>query len=116
MLESRQLVTAALSALSERNCQNPALFSVAEHVGYTDFIIVGTGRSSRQIRAMADEVERVLRELGEKLIGVEGKEGGEWILVDFGALVVHLFLEETRDYYQMDTLWAPFLVPSESLQ
>ncbi len=116
MKESFDLAKGALEALLDRNCQEPAVFDVGTFVGYTDYIVVGTGRSSRQLKSLADEVESRVRSLGGKVLGVEGREQGDWILVDCGDLVVHLFQEESRHYYKMDELWATYRVADETLR
>jgi len=116
MVESVHLVKGALDALLDRNCQDPSVFKVGSFVGYTDYIIVATGRSSRQIKSLADEVESRIRSLGGKIIGVEGREAGDWVLLDCGSLVLHLFVEASREYYKMDELWSSYKVAPEALK
>lgn len=71
----------------------------------TDFFMVCSGESNRQVQAIADEVLTKLREKGVKPIGVEGYKTAKWILLDFSDIVVHVFHEETRKYYEIERLW-----------
>lgn len=71
----------------------------------TDFVMVCSGDSSRQTQAIADEVLAKLREKGVRPIGIEGYETAKWILLDFSDIVVHVFHEETRKYYEIERLW-----------
>jgi ribosome-associated protein len=71
-----------------------------------DYFVVTTGTSKRQMRAIADEVSRVFKSQGDQPLGVEGREGGTWILQDFGDIVLHIFTPETRQMYDLEHLWA----------
>jgi len=68
--------------------------------------VIASGTSDRQVRTIADEIERVLAERGGKAIRREGRADGRWILIDFGDLVVHVFTTEERDYYELERLWS----------
>ncbi|VAX37582.1 Ribosomal silencing factor RsfA [hydrothermal vent metagenome] len=72
-----------------------------------DFFVITTGNVRRQLHAIADEVDRVLQERGSKRIGLEGYRGeGNWVLQDYGDIVLHVFTEETRKLYDLENLWA----------
>src|SRR5262245_59910519 len=70
-----------------------------------DFFVIASGTSRRQIHAMADEIDRALGQLGEKKIGIEGYNESHWVLLDYGDIVVHLFDDNTRRYYDLENLW-----------
>jgi ribosome-associated protein len=70
-----------------------------------DFFVIASGTSRRQIHAMADEIDRALAQLGEKRIGIEGYNESHWVLLDYGDIVVHLFDDNTRRYYDLENLW-----------
>jgi ribosome-associated protein len=70
-----------------------------------DFFVIASGTSRRQIHAMADEIDRALTQLGDRRIGIEGYNESHWVLLDYGDLVVHLFDDETRRYYDLENLW-----------
>lgn len=70
-----------------------------------DFFVIGTGTSDRQMRAAADHIETMARVLGEKPYVVDGYEQGQWIIVDYVDVVIHLFNEELRLFYDLDSMW-----------
>ncbi len=71
----------------------------------TDFMIVASGRSARQVRALTDKVLEAARAEGAAVVGVEGETQAEWVLVDLGGVVVHLMQPDARDFYQLEKLW-----------
>jgi len=71
-----------------------------------DYFVVTTGTSRRQIRAISEEVDRVMKEHGSQKIGIEGYDIGSWVLQDYGDIVVHVFTPETRALYDLEHLWA----------
>ncbi|MEM7465459.1 MAG: ribosome silencing factor [Pseudomonadota bacterium] len=78
---------------------------VAEMTTITDFMIIASGSSNRQVRALTERVVDAARENGVKPRGREGEENGEWVLVDFGDVVLHLMQPATREFYQLEKLW-----------
>ena len=68
-------------------------------------IVIATGDSNRQVRALARSVEDKVREAGGEVLGVEGQDGGEWVLVDLGDIVVHVMQPTTRRHYDLESLW-----------
>jgi ribosome-associated protein len=80
---------------------------VSDLLVVTDIFVIATGASSRQVKTLVAEVERVLKEdLGRRPLRREGVEHGKWVLLDLGDVVVHAFDRETRDYYSLELLWA----------
>jgi ribosome-associated protein len=74
---------------------------------YADYFVVASGESDRQVTAMAEHVQVKLKEQeGLRTIGTEGTETGQWVLLDFGEVVAHLFFTETRSFYDLEGLWA----------
>lgn len=104
-------VRGALSALEEHKGQSLVVLDMRAVSGFTDFMVLATGRSEPQVQALADAVEEKLREMGEKPRHVEGRSEAHWILLDYLDLIVHVFTPETRDFYQLEKLWrdAPML-------
>ena len=70
-----------------------------------DFFIIVSGTSERHVKGIADKVQQTLQQFGETPLSVSGYEGGEWVLIDYGDLVVHVFYEPMRQYYGLDELW-----------
>ena len=70
-----------------------------------DYFVICTATSTTQVKALADECERVMKENGEEPHHIEGHRGGTWVLLDFSSVVVHLFMEEAREFYDLERLW-----------
>ena len=71
----------------------------------TDYMVIASGRSSRQVKALTARVVEAARDRGVKPIGIEGETTGEWVLIDFGDVIVHTMQPETRAFYQLEKLW-----------
>jgi ribosome-associated protein len=76
-----------------------------EHTSFTDFFIICTAANSRQAQAISDEVSAELKQAGHLPLNVEGYKNAEWVLVDFGDFIVHVFQEKTRTFYDLERLW-----------
>jgi ribosome-associated protein len=98
---------ACLSArlADDKKAADILVLEVREIFGVADYFVICTCHSRPQARAVADEIEDRLEEEGFYRLGTEGREDASWILLDFGGVVVHVFLQEKRDYYQMEVLW-----------
>jgi len=80
---------------------------VAELLVVTDYFVICTGRTDRQVKTIADEVEDRIREVaGVKPMGREGADEGRWVLLDFGDVVLHVFQPAERDFYRLEKLWS----------
>jgi len=111
--ESRSALTAAegiadkaAQAALEKKAEDVRIIDLRDRGSYTDFLLVVSGQSDKQLDAIAGEVEKALKLAGQKLIGSEGQSGGRWVLLDFGDLVVHIFHQEERGHYDLEGLWA----------
>jgi ribosome-associated protein len=71
-----------------------------------DKVVICTARSNKNAQAIADELEEKLGKIGEKKLGLEGYNDGDWILMDYDDIIVHIFLRETREYYKLEQLWS----------
>ena len=71
-----------------------------------DFFVIATGASRRQIHAIAEDVDAALRGVGDSRMGIEGYEASKWVVQDYGDVAVHVFDQDTRDYYGLEDLWA----------
>ena len=90
----------------EKKAFSPRIFDVAKLFGYTDFVVILSGRSDRQVRAIADHVSSTLKTEDKVFpIGIEGEDVGQWVLMDYGDVVVHLFNGPVREYYELDGLF-----------
>ena len=96
----------AAAAALEKKAGDVVLIDLRKHSSYADFLVVCSGTNDRQLEAIAEGVEKSLRESGETPIGTEGARGGRWVLLDFGDVVVHVFAEDERAYYDLEGLWS----------
>ena len=103
---SRLLSNHILSILDEHSAQDTTEIDVRGKSSVTDYMIVTSGRSNRHVGALADYVLRSLKELGHKDLGVEGLEGCDWVLIDAGDVIVHLFRPEVRVFYNIEKIWS----------
>ncbi len=105
--EAIEAATAAASAISDKKGLDIVLLDMSELLVITDVFVIATGTSTPHVRALSDEVEGQLKtKLGRQPLRREGREYSRWILLDYGEMVVHLFDHETRDYYELERLWA----------
>ncbi len=104
-LTTEQLAALARSALEEIKGQEIICLPVSELTTMTDYMLIATGTSSTHVKALADELIRQAKKAGVRIQGVEGQEQAEWVLVDLGAVVVHIMLAATRRLYNLEDLW-----------
>ena len=98
-------VRAAVDAAQEKQAAEVVLLDLAGLGAFTDYFIICTGFSARQVEAICDEIEKRLEQSGLRLLHREGRPGGEWMLLDFGSLIVHVFTEYARRFYDLERLW-----------
>ncbi len=104
--ESRAFAIFVADALSEKKGSDVTILEVGPIVGYTEYFVVCNGRSDRLVKALADHVCRHSREqLKRHTLSTEGTERGQWALLDFGDIVVHIFRDQERVFYDLDGLW-----------
>jgi ribosome-associated protein len=104
--KARKLALGVASVGLEHSALNVEIIDVRGKVDYADYVVVMSGRSDRQVSALARHIEGELeKKLGERCLGVEGLPTASWLLMDFGDVVVHIFHEDTRGYYDLETLW-----------
>jgi ribosome-associated protein len=98
-------VRAAIDAAQEKQAADVVLLDLQGLGAFTDYFIICTGFSARQVEAICDETEKRLKEMGARLLHREGKSGGDWMLLDFGSLIMHVFTEHARRFYDLERLW-----------
>jgi len=104
--DSQRTAVAAARAALEKKAEDVVVLDLRGVSGYTDFLVIGSGGSDRQLEAIAESVEKELTARGHRVIGSEGQRGGRWVLLDFGDVVVHVFHGEERAHYDLEGLWA----------
>lgn len=105
-MNSEQLSTLVIDALDDVKAQNIVKLDVRDMTSVTDFMIVASGTSSRHVKALVDNVAEKAKEAGCRPIGVEGEEGGEWVLLDLQDALVHVMLPKVRQFYNLEKLWS----------
>jgi ribosome-associated protein len=100
--KARLIVEAAL----ERKADNPVALDVREVSSLADTFVMLSGGSDRQVRAIADFIDRTLKNRGDKPIGIEGLEEGRWVLMDCNDVIVHVFAPGVREHYDLERLWS----------
>jgi ribosome-associated protein len=103
--EAREFARAAAKIADSRHCTDIVVLDLRGLSPATDYFVIATGTSDRQMRTVADEISEAARGLGFKRFGRAGYEQARWILLDFIDVVVHLFDSEYRDYYDLELLW-----------
>ncbi len=102
-----QWVKVAARAASSKKADDPVVLDVGAVLAITDYFVIVSGSNTRQVRTIADAVEEeVKRDGGPSPIRVEGLDDLKWVLLDYGDFVVHVFLDETRKYYELERLWS----------
>lgn len=98
----------ALAALEDLKARDVVVLDVQNSSSVTDYMIIASGTSSRQVVALAQHLQETLKQQGIHALSVEGQSAGEWVLVDLGDLVVHIMLPQTREFYDLERLWGEF--------
>ena len=102
-----QLQQVAVAALEDIKARDITTFDVRKQTSLYDTLVIASADSNRQVKALANHVRDKLKEAGATILGVEGAETGEWVLVDAGDIVVHVMQPAVRAYYNLEELWAP---------
>jgi len=97
----------AVAALEDIKARDITIFDVRKQTSLYDTLVIASADSTRQVKALAHHVRDKLKDAGATIMGVEGEEGGEWVLVDAGDIVVHVMQPAVRAYYNLEELWAP---------
>ncbi len=103
--EAREIAVAIAVAAIEKKASGLEVIDVAGKVDYADFLVLMSGRSDRHVAALANGIEEALRKRSKRALAVEGLPHANWVLMDFGDVVVHVFQDDARATYDIDGLW-----------
>jgi ribosome-associated protein len=106
MLTTEEKTKAVVAALEDVKAQNITVINTSKLSSMFECMIIASANSTRQTKALADNVVVKLKERGEEILGREGEDSGEWILVDLGEVLVHIMQPAIRDYYNLEELWS----------
>lgn len=104
-MNSETLKQIAVAALEDIKARDIVVMNVAKLTSIAEYMIVASGESARQTKALARNVAEKVKAAGGEVLGVEGEENGEWILVDLGGVIVHVMHPAVREYYNLEELW-----------
>ena len=104
-MDIRTKQRAVVEALEDIKGKDIVVYNTARMPSMFERVVIATGDSNRQVKALADNVQERLRSLGSRVYGVEGEKGGEWVLVDLGDVVVHIMHPTVRDFYNLEEIW-----------
>jgi len=110
-MQAEQIKDLAVDALDDLKAKDIQALDVTELTDVMDYLVICTGTSNRHVKSLADNVEVTGKQQGLMPIGVEGRESADWVLVDFGDVVVHVMTAETRQFYDLERLWSGELPP-----
>jgi ribosome-associated protein len=98
-------IVLALAAAEDKKALNPIVLDLQPVANFTDYFLIVSGTNSRQVQAIADEVADRLKKAGTRAARIEGYNSAEWILLDYGDFIVHVFDEKSRGFYDLERLW-----------
>lgn len=102
---ARDAAVAAARAAEDKKAFDIRVLEVSKLIVITDFFVICSGQTERQVRTIVEAVDEALRDLGYRVMRREGERDGRWVLLDFGDVVVHVFVAEERAYYELERLW-----------
>lgn len=105
-MNSEELCALVVAALDDIKAQDVVTLDVRDMTSVTDYMIVASGTSNRHVKALVDNVAEKAREAGHRAIGIEGEQGGEWVLLDLQDVLVHVMLPKVREFYNLEKLWS----------
>ena len=105
-MNSEQLSDLVIEALDDIKAKDVIRLDVRDMTTVTDYMIVASGTSNRHVKALVDNVTEKAKEAGHRPIGVEGEDGGEWVLLDLQDTLVHVMLPKVREFYNLEKLWS----------
>ena len=117
MMNAKEAAIIAAKALDDKKAMNLMMLEVKGVTTLAEYMIIATGTSDTHLRALCDEVEKKMEEAGERIWHREGYRGDTWIVMDFSGVIVHVFTQEQRKFYDLERLWgdAPLVDLSEIL-
>ena len=105
MLTPKEVAAAAVKTLDAKQAKDITLLRTADVTVLADYFVICTATSSTHVKTLTDEVDRVLSDMGEPPMRREGYRGGGWILLDFGCVIVQIFQQDMREFYNLEHLW-----------
>ena len=111
-MRPRELRELVVDAIEDRRGRDVVVLEVAALTDVTDYMVLVTGTSRRHVRALVDAVHEAAKLRSAQILGIEGTETGEWVLIDLADVVVHVMQTDTRAFYDLERLWSDLASPS----
>ena len=105
MISAKEVAAIAAKALDSKMGKDISLIEIADVSTLADYFLICTATSNTHVKALCDAVEEAMDNAGEPMLSREGHRSGTWVLMDFGCVVVHVFTQETRAFYNLERLW-----------
>ena len=105
-MTQEELIASAVKILDSKKAEDIRVIKIGDLTILADYFIIADGTSSTQTKALADELEFRLKEMGREPKQVQGNNGSNWIILDYTDVVIHIFYKETRDFYNLERLWS----------
>lgn len=105
-MDSKELALAAVKILDSKKASDISALMVRDLTIVSDYFIIASGNSDTHVKSLADELDFKLSEQGVKPLRTEGYQSGEWIVVDYGEVIIHIFKKQTREFYSLERLWS----------
>lgn len=105
-MTSLELLKKTVQTLDDKKAKDIKVIKISDISILCDYFVIATGTSSTQVKALADEVEFRLSQLGSSPLRREGYQSASWVLLDYGEVIVHIFYGDTREFYQLENLWS----------
>lgn len=105
-MTQEELIASAVKILDSKKAEDIRVIKIGDLTILADYFIIADGTSSTQTKALADELEFRLKEMGREPKQVQGNNGSNWIILDYSDVVIHIFYKETRDFYNLERLWS----------
>lgn len=110
-MQNQQILDFVLEKIDDLKARDVQTFDVSTSSSITDFMVICSGNSKKHVQSIADHVATEAKHMNNPALGVEGMQEGEWVLVDMGAVVLHVMQESSRDFYQLEKLWQELQSP-----
>lgn len=105
-MQAQELQQCVVEKIEDLKARDLVILDVADSSPVTEYMLICTGNSKQHVRSIAEHVAVEMKKLGYQAQGIEGQSAGEWVLVDLGAVVLHVMQDDSRDFYQLEKLWA----------
>ena len=105
-LTTRQKILLAVNAALEKKAKNIVILNIKNVTSFADYTVICSGTTDRQVQSITSSIEESMKKAGTLPLGIEGEKGGRWVLMDYADIVVHVFYEPVREFYDIERLWS----------